>query len=327
MNFRAGIVGCGRIGSEFAEENLPTHAGVYKDVHDVELVALSDIDKGKLEKAGKRWGITSLYHDYKEMLKKEELDILSICTGASNHLEITREAVNSGVKAIYCEKPIADRLQNADEMIKLCHDNGVVLQINHQRRFDDLYRAIKEFLQRGGLGEIQQAAFYYTRGIANTGSHVFDLLRFLFGDVDWVQATYSQNKSHQANDPNLDGVVKSKKGLTCRIQACDDQNFTVFDMNFVGNKGELNIARNGSTVTYYKPKEGILMSGTPPFDTNVPRNSMLKAVEHLVGCLKEGKTSISSGEDGRAALELICAFHDSADANSKRIKLPLGTAE
>lgn len=327
MNFRAGIIGCGRIGSKFAEQNLPTHAGAYKKAHDVDLVALSDIDKGKLEKAGERWSITSLYHDYKEMLEREDLHILSICTEASNHLEITRWAVNNGVKAIYCEKPIADTLQNANKMIKLCHENGVIPQVNHQRRFDDLYQAIKEFLQKGGLGEIRQAVFSYTRGIINTGSHMFDLLRFLFGDADWVQATYSQNKSHQANDPNLDGVVKFKNGVTSKIQACDDQSLTVFDVNFVGNKGELHIARNGSAVTYYEPKEGILVPSTPPFDTNAPRNSMLKAVEHLVKCLKEGKTSISSGEDGCAALELICAFRDSADANGKRVKLPLVIAE
>jgi predicted dehydrogenase len=323
MTFRAGIVGCGRIGSEFAEQNLPTHAGSYSATQGVEMVALSDLDENKLEKAGKRWGITSLYHDYIEMLKKENLDILSICTRKDNHLEITKEAVNNGVKAIYCEKPIADTLPNADEMIRLCQEKEVVLQVNHQRRFDSFYQEVKGVLQKGRLGEIQQAAFYYSRGIANTGSHMFDLLRFFFGDVDWVQAAYSQNKSHNMDDPNIDGVVKFGGGLSYAIQACADQNIAVFDMDFIGTRGRLKIIRNGSGAEYYEMKEGTLLPAIPPVNADIVRNSMVEAVEHLIACLKEGKESTSSGKDGRAALELICAFHESAANDGKMIKLPL----
>ena len=103
------------------------------------------------------------------MLREEALDILSICTWNSTHLEIAKEAVNSGIKAVFCEKPIADSLRNADKMIRMCNERGVILQINHQRRFDSLHLGIRDFLQSGTLGRIQQVTFYYTAGIANTG--------------------------------------------------------------------------------------------------------------------------------------------------------------
>ena len=327
MTFRAGIVGCGRIGSEFDDaptKNVSTHAGAYSAVQEVELVALADVNENKLAKAGKRWGITSLYLDYTEMLRKENLDILSICTRNSAHLEIAREALNNSVKAIYCEKPVADTLQNADKMIKLCHEKGVVLQINHQRRFDRFYQEVKDFLQKGKLGGIQQYNFYYARGIANTGSHMFDLLRFFFGDADWAQAAYSQSKSHDpANDPNIDGVVKFSDGLFCAIQACDDRYFPIFEMDCLGTTGRLNIIRNGTEVEYYKLKENRLFRDIFPTNPDIPRNPMVNAVEHLVECLRTGKESVSSGEDGRASLELICAFHESARHDGKRITLPL----
>lgn len=326
MTFRAGIVGCGRIGSEFDDN----HAGAYYAASEVELVAASDLDPEKLEKCGKRWEVTSLYKNYQEMLKKEALDILSICTWNLTHLEIVREAVSHGVKAIYCEKPIADTLQNADKMIKLCNEKGVTLQVNHQRRFNSFYQKVKDFLQKGKLGRVQQGAFYYTRGIANTGSHMFDLLRFFFGDVDWVQAAYSQNKSHDLNDPNIDGVMKFNNGLSCVIQACDDQNISIFEMEFIGAKGKLNIIHNGLDTEYYELKESKLVSSIKelvnspsPIKTDVPRKPMVSATEHLIECLQDGKRSISSGEEGRAALELICAFHESAKADGKRISLPL----
>ncbi len=330
MNYRAGIVGCGRIGSEFDDN----HAGSYSAASEVELVAVSDLNREKLERCGKRWGITSLYENYEEMLRKEALDILSICTWNSTHLEIAREAVNNGVKAVFCEKPIADSLRNADEMIRLCHEKGVILQIDHQRRFDSLHREVKGFLQEGKLGRIQQVTFYYTAGIANTGSHMFDLLRFFFGDVEWVQAAYSQNKPPNAADPNIDGVIKFSSGLFCAIQACDVQDFLIFEMDCIGTKGRLNIINSGSGMEFYEVKESKLVPGyrelfksTPPVSVNTPGKPMVNAVENLVECLKEGKRSVSSGEDGRATLELICAFHESARGGGKKISLPLADSE
>ena len=103
--FRAGIVGCGRIGSEFDDDPLrrtiSTHAGAYTAESDVELVAVSDLDKEKLQKCGKRWNVASLYQDYRVMLKEQNLDVLSICTWNSTHLDVVKEAVASGVKAIF----------------------------------------------------------------------------------------------------------------------------------------------------------------------------------------------------------------------------------
>ena len=332
--FRAGIVGCGRMGSQFDDDPkrkfVATHAGAYSVVEGMELVAACDLDEEKLAKCGRRWQIPILCQDYREMLRKEKLDILSICTWNSTHLEIAEEAVNNSVKAIFCEKPIADSLKNADEMIRLCQEKGVILQIDHKRRFDKFHQEIKNFLQDGKLGRIQQVTFYYTSGIANAGSHMFDLLRFYFGDVDWVQAIYSRNISHNPDDPNIDGMVKFENGILGSIQACDVEEFYLFEMDCLGTKGRLNLTRDGFDIDFYEVGQSKLFSEdmdlfhtASPLNSDVPREFMVAAVRHLVECLTEGKKSLSSGEDGRAALELICAFHESAQADGKRITLPL----
>jgi len=338
MTFRAGIVGCGRIGSEFDDDPkrkvISTHAGAYSAVKEIELVAACDVNKEKLEKCGLRWHIPSLYQDYQEMLAKEKLDILSICTWNSTHLEIVRKAVNNNIKAIFCEKPIADSLKNADEIVRLCRDKGVLLQVNHQRRFDDFHQNVRAFLGGGKLGKIQHVTFYYTSGIANTGSHMFDLLRFLFGDIDWVRAFYSNNKSPNSIDPNIDGVMMFRSGSLCTIQACDVSEFLIFEMDCIGTKGRLNLTHSGFGLEYYEVRESELFSGykeifpaVTPIEKDRPRNFMVNAVDHLVGCLKNGTESICSGIDGKAALELICAFLESARADGKKISLPLGTSE
>jgi predicted dehydrogenase len=204
------------------------------------------------------------------------------------------------------------------------------LQIDHQRRFDKFHQAIRDFIIGGKLGKIQQVSFYYTAGIANTGSHMFDLLRFFFGDVSWVIAFPSENKSPTESDPNFDGVIRFKNNVFCTIHACDVNNFSIFEMDIVGEKGRLIITHSGFDLDFYEVRDSDLFSGykelysgEPPVDVNLPRDFMINGVKHLVKCLENSKPSISSGEDGLRALELICAFHESAKEDGKKIYLPL----
>jgi predicted dehydrogenase len=334
MVYKAGLVGCGRIGSEFDDDPkrkiVSTHAGAYSAVPETELAAVADINREKLYKCGKRRCVNSLYQNYEEMLETENLDILSICTWNSTHLDIVKKAVEYNVKAIFCEKPIANTLRNAHQIVEICNKNNVLLQIDHQRRFDKFHQAIRDFIIGGKLGKIQQVSFYYTAGIANTGSHMFDLLRFFFGGVSWVIAFPSENKSPTENDPNFDGVIRFKNNVFCTIHACDVNNFSIFEMDIVGEKGRLIITHSGFDLDFYEVRDSDLFSGykelysgEPPVDVNLPRDFMINGVKHLVKCLENSKPSISSGEDGLRALELICAFHESAKEDGKKIYLPL----
>jgi len=332
MVYKAGIVGCGRIAGEFDSDPkrkwIATHAGAYGEFPGTGLAAAADIDKEKLGNFGKTWDVDSLYADYKEMLKKEGLDFLSICTWGASHLDILRDAVDSGVKAIWCEKPIADRLESADEMIELCKEKNVVLIINHQRRYDTLHRKIREFISEGKLGKIQEVAFFYTAGIANSGSHMLDLLRFFFGDVDWIHAAY-KNENNIADDPDINGLIRFKNEVNCAVQACDSSSYGIFEMDILGEKGRINLTDLGFSAEFYEVKESDLFTGYRGLHrTESPFGSpkveyMTNAIKDMVECVEKGKVPESSGEDGRAALELICAFHESAMEDGKRIRLPL----
>ena len=332
--YNAGIIGCGRIGSEFDDDpkrkGVSSHAGAYLAIDDVILVAASDINTEKLEKCGKKWGIKALYANYEEMLEKENLDILSICTWNSTHLDIVKKAVEYDVKAIFCEKPIADTLNNAYKMVEICKKNNVILQIDHQRRFCKFHQEVRNFIISGRIGKIRHVSFYYTAGIANTGSHMFDLLRFFFDDVSWVIAFQSENKSPNEDDPNFDGLLRFKNNAFCSIHACDVKDFLIFEMDIIGSKGRLRITHSGFDLDFYEIRDSNLFSGykelyrcEPPVDKDLPRDFMINGVRHLVGCLENGKPSISSGEDGLRTLELICAFHESAKEDGKKIYLPL----
>ena len=217
MVLRTAVVGCGRIGCGFDDDPLrktiSTHASAYNHHSKTKLDALCDIDVEKLKKYGEKYSVDNLFTNIDELLEKSKPDLISVCTQVHQHEEITIKAAKAGVKGIFCEKPIAHSIAAAKNMIDICEKNGVTLMIDHQRRFDPLFRTIKTSIENNILGKIYHSTFYYTAGIHNTGTHAIDLMRYFFGDIESVTGRFSQAKSSNPNDPNIDGLLEFKSGV------------------------------------------------------------------------------------------------------------------
>jgi len=334
MIYRAGIVGCGRIGCGFDDDprrgSVSTHAGAYQRTSGVELVALCDLDREKLERYGGKFQVAHRYTSLETMLDEACLDILSVCTWSSTHLEIVRRAVEHGVKAIFCEKPMADSLMAAEEMIRVCGDHNAVLMVDHQRRFDPFHQQIASLIRGGGLGRIQQVTCYYTAGTANTGSHLFDLLRMYLGDAVWVQGRSSRNASAHPADPNLDGWIGFADGSVAAVQACDVEAYLIFEIALLGTRGRLRVTSSGLTAEFEEARESERFAGyrelrpVPlPVNSGGNREVMLLGVAHILECLRTGARPISTGEDGRAALEIVCGLQQSARDEGSVVQFPL----
>lgn len=332
--YRAGLVGCGRIGSEFDKDpkrkTVSTHAGAYASLANIEFCAVSDADPEKMNAAKERWSVPRAYPDYRDMLAREKLDLLSVCTWNNTHREIIEEAVRHGVRGVYCEKPIAESVESAEAIDALCEKSGLVFQINHQRRFDRRHRELRERILRGELGRMQSAVFHYTAGVANTGSHMFDLLRFFLGDAVWAEGVFSPNVSPNPNDPNVDGCILFENGVFCSVHACDVKEFLIFELDLIGTRGRVRVMKSGFRFETSEVKDSDVFTGYKELfradETSEagPQDSwIVEGVKHLVSCLDEGRPSISSADDGKKALELICAMKESAENGGKRMNLPL----
>ncbi|MCX5666809.1 MAG: Gfo/Idh/MocA family oxidoreductase, partial [Candidatus Omnitrophica bacterium] len=327
--YRTAVIGCGRIGSLFSKDPLRkgvvTHAAAYKDNSNTELVAACDINKDRLKEFGATWGVRSLYTNIKKMLSKEGIDIISICTPSRSHYAVLKESVKFQPKAVFCEKPLADSVKDGEKMEKLCKKNNILLQVGHQRRFDPLHINLRKFITGKKMGEVQQANFYYTAGVKNTGSHMFDLLRFFFGDAEWIEAFFSKNESGKVEDPNLDGVLKFKNGLFSTFQACDVKKYLLFELNCLLEGGRIILKDSGFSLEVYKTGESKYFSGYRQlcktkklFNTKYKRDFLANAVTHLLDCINKKKESVSSGKDGLAALKIIEGALFSADHDGKR---------
>jgi hypothetical protein len=152
--YNVGIIGLGRIGKDWDD----SHYNTYKNHPRIDKVFTCDIKK----KAD--------YEDYLVMVLIEDIDIISICTPPETHCEIVYH-IAPYVEGIYCEKPIATTLKDADKMIKTCHDYGVVLQINHQRLWN-------------------RPTFKFSRGVLNSGTHAFSAINHYFKNPNEVNFEY-----------------------------------------------------------------------------------------------------------------------------------------
>ena len=332
--YKAAVIGCGRIGFRFEydkKRNYPaTHTAAYNAYPKTKIVGVCDTNDKYLKECSNYWQ-TNAYTNISELCRKECPDIISICTPPQTHYKILKEIAKFSPKAIFCEKPISYNLKTAKKMVEACKDKGIILQINHQRRFDSLHNKIRDIIRKKEYGEVQQVTFYYTAGINNTGSHMFDLLNFIFGKPKSIRAIYSKNTFPGKNDFNVDGWIEYEDKTNICFKALDARKFLIFELDIMLEKARLIIANSGFSLKLYKPNPSKIFDGYQelqeckiPFNTKYKRNFMVNAIKEIVNCIESGKETISSGKDGLIALKLIFAAITSAKSKGKKISLKVG---
>ncbi|MBI4395183.1 MAG: Gfo/Idh/MocA family oxidoreductase [Candidatus Omnitrophica bacterium] len=165
---RAAVIGIGHLGKE--------HARVYHGLSNVELVALCDVDKTKAEKA-ESIGVkfTTDFHDL-----LDSIDIASVATPTTTHFSIAKEILNAGVHVLI-EKPITNRLEEADELIELAKQKNLTLQVGHLERYNAGLRRIEQIARNIRFIEVHRLGPFTPR-IADCGV-VLDLM---IHDIDIV---------------------------------------------------------------------------------------------------------------------------------------------
>ena len=322
--YRAAIIGCGKIGSEFADDprikDIYTHAGAYVHCPDTELVAVCDNEPEKSEICKERWNIPSNYTDYERMLSETEPDIVSVCTPDQTHFQIIHKILTiSKVKAIFSEKPLALTVNEAENLVNLAEKSGVLLAVNYSRRYAEKFYELKNYLHSNAFGEIQTINGYYTKGTMHNGTHWFDLARFLIGEFSRVKGF--DNRKETNDDPTYDAYVEFKNGTNAYLHACDTTKFSIFEMDILGSNGRVYIKDSGHVVEIYCVKDSPYYSGYTSLHlsdtfTGVMKDNLLHAVEDIIQCLKTGKKPRCSGSDGVAAIKIADAICSSVNSGN-----------
>ena len=145
---KVGIIGTGDIA------NLNVLG--YLHSQDAELVAVSDVDIKTAGEKLERWGLrtTKIYLDYKEMVNREDLDIVEILTPHNLHAPMTEYCAKAGVSGISVQKPMAHTITDCESMIRVCKEEGATLKLYENFRFYPVYLKAKELLDNGAIGEL-----------------------------------------------------------------------------------------------------------------------------------------------------------------------------
>jgi predicted dehydrogenase len=192
MSYRAGIIGTGGIAGmgilgmhdadAIGKERIrASHAGGYDEAEGVELVAVADVDEGKLDRFGEAWDVPPerRYVGHEPMLAAEDLDVVSVCTPSFLHAEHVIDAARSDAApdAIWCEKPIASQVTAAERMIAVCAEEDTELVVNHSFRFTDKLRRLHQLVRQEEIfGDVHSVSSQFRMELLRKSTHLLDTL-------------------------------------------------------------------------------------------------------------------------------------------------------
>ena len=338
--YRAAVIGCSRMGGFIdnevvgAPKHVPpySHAGGFTHCDRTELVACADLRVDVMAEFGKRYNIptSGQYTDYREMIEKEELDIVSVATQPEPRAAIVIFAADHGVKAIYAEKAFSASLAEADAMVAALERNNVYLNLGTNRRWSVFYDQMKAILNSGELGALKTLIAYNTGTLFNTGSHMFDTLSYLNNDqpVEWVQATLPDGDQIfegdiLREDPRGEGIIHFANGVTAYSLLSPRG----VEFEAICEKGVI-AALNDGMEWHFRKRVPIDPQGrtglvAAEFPEVAPASSTLRLVEDLVHSLDTGEPTRCGPRVALLNMELIFGFIESHRQGGARVTLPL----
>jgi len=329
VRYQVGIIGCGRPRKESGSTGYGMahlHMGGYAASPKAQLVALADISLENARAFQEEHGGDRLYADYHEMLEKESLDIVSICTWPHLHAEMVIAAAEAGVKAIHCEKPMAPTYGEARRMTEVCAQRGVQLSFNHQRRFGAPFRMAKELAKAGAIGELERLEGSCSN-LYDWGTHWFDMMCYYNDDtpVKWVMGQIDASEGTRVFGVPIEGQGMSQfrfaNGVVGLLLTGEENPFRASN-RLVGSDGVIEVgARDGAVLRYWG--KGQSSWCVPEVDGGMHGVELVKAaVLDVIAALDERREPELSARRALRATELIFGTYESSRRRA-RVEFPL----
>ncbi|MDU4993490.1 MAG: Gfo/Idh/MocA family oxidoreductase [Klebsiella quasipneumoniae] len=328
---RVGLIGAGRMGS-FHAENL-----AYR-VPGAILAAVADPFPGAAEKLATRLGVSKAYSDLHALLQDVEIDAVVIAAPARTHAEWVIAAANAG-KHVFCEKPMAVTLEEADRAIAAAKRAGVVLQVGFNRRFDSGFAAAIDAVKNGENGATQLSRSVTRDPGLNDPAQIPQWTIFLETLIHDFDTLLHFNHGAQPVEVYAlaDALVRpdfKDKGLldtavvTIRF---DNGAIAIAEANFqavygydvrgevFGSKGMLQAGHINANHCVRYTASGIAVE-TSRLDSDLLRDAYVAEMTEFAHCIHGGERPRATGEDARNALAIALACIESVKS-SQPVKL------
>ena len=234
---RAALIGAGIMGLN--------HARVYSEMEDVELVAVADVDPKTVSRLVQRFRVRG-YTDYREMLEREQLDLVSVATPTEHHFTVARDTLHAGI-ATLVEKPIAATVQQGAELTTLAHETGVLLTVGHIERFNPAIIALKGQLEHGALGRVYQITSRrigpFPSRIKDVGvvidlaTHDLDIMHYLTDSIVIKLHAEIGRRLHTAHEDLLSAVLRFENDIIGMLDINWLSPNKVRELSVIGERG------------------------------------------------------------------------------------------
>jgi len=346
---KKGPVKVGIIGSQFQGD---IHAWSICAVPEAaEVVAVASPTPGHAAELAAKYNIGGVFTDYKQMLREDDIEMVTICAPNYLHAQMTIDIANAG-KHVVCEKPLCMTLEEADVMIDTCKRKGVLLLYAEELLFTPKYVKAKEMAEQGAFGKIYlvkqsekhfgpHAGWFWD--VEKSGGGVFmDMgchgiaFCYWFLDRPKIESVYCQMNTHVHSDKTEGedncvciiefaggavGIVENswsrRGGMDDRIEVHGEAGVTYANLHM----GNALPTYSESGYGYAVEKAPSTKGWTYPVFDELWNYGFPQEMRHFARCVRGEEEPIVTGDDGRVVQEALYAGYQSA-GTGKKVELP-----
>lgn len=332
------------------------HAAAISELGNGRLVAVSSRRAENAKRLTDQYAVES-YTDYTEMLKRDDLDIVCICTPSGSHLEPAVAAAEAG-KHVVVEKPLEITLARCDQIIEACESAGVRLCAIFNSRFTESTQIVKSAIESGRFGRLtlgdayikwHRSQEYYDSGgwrgtwaldgggaLMNQSIHAIDLLQYFMGPVSAVQA-FTATLAHERIEVEdaavaalrfengalgvIEGTTAAYPGMLKRTEISGTNGTVVLaEEDIVTWTFDPELSSDAYIREKYGQKTDTGGGASDPRAINHANHR--RQLENLINGLETDDSHLVDGREGRKAVEIILAIYESS-REGRIVELPL----
>ncbi|KGQ26428.1 inositol 2-dehydrogenase [Gallibacterium anatis] len=323
---KVGIIGAGRIGRVHSES-------ISKYVKGAEIKAISDIKvTEELQSWAASMGIPHVYDDYRKILQDPEIDAVLVCSSTNTHAPISIEAAQAG-KHIFCEKPVDPNKDKIREVLDVVDKAGVKFQVGFNRRFDHNFKAIKDRVIAGDIGEphlirvtsrdpdAPPIEYVKVSGgmFFDMTIHDFDMIRYLSGsevvEVYAAGGVLVNPEIGKAGD--IDTAVITLKLANGAIGVIDNSRKAVYGYDqraeVFGSKGAVQTSNDTNSTAIYSCEAGVIAEKPKYFFLERYMQSFAEEIRCFIDSIVNDTPTAVNGNDGLQPVLIALAAQKSLE--------------
>jgi xylose dehydrogenase (NAD/NADP) len=309
------------------------HAAACRDLDGAELVAVCDVRREAADKLADEFSVESRYTDLETMLKSEQADLAIIATWGIYHADIVEQLARSGkVKAILCEKPLAMDTAQAEAMVKMAADHGVLLAEAFRLRHQPIHHRAIEIIRSGEIGEVRHVrnammwtipddnrdpAINWRFNKAVGGGVTFDIGCYCINQIRWAMDAEPETVQAIGNfgptgvDEHVVAMATFSGGRTaewCVSWQAGPRHVA----EVIGSKGSLRIENAwGDNLGTATTLEKFDLRRNRTVETFEPTDQFWLQLQHMQDCVENGVPHRIPGENSIAQMRVIDAVYAS----------------